>query len=92
MNKYHNDRIKNLSSLLKGLKVEQVRWFSNNDSANQMWYSRPVEIILEGGISLIPMQDEEGNDGGAISTNIKGFETLGVMPVNKYGYSNEENK
>ena len=87
MNKYHNDRIKHLSSLLKGLKVEEVKYYSDKECKDNMWYTRPVEIILEGGFSLIPVRDDECNDGGVISTNIRDFELLYGVPVGTEGVS-----
>jgi len=44
-----------------------------------MWYKRPITIHLEDGTILLPQMDDEGNDGGAIGTNIKELETIPVI-------------
>ena len=43
-----------------------------------MWYKTPIAIQLDNRIWLIPMADDEGNDGGSISTNI---ENLQIIPT-----------
>ena len=81
LNQSNKFMVKDLTQMLKGRKVEEIRWFSNKGCLDAMWNYRPVEIILEGGISLVPMADDEGNNGGAISTNIRNFETIYVTEV-----------
>jgi hypothetical protein len=44
----------------------------------QGWYRRPIQIRLEDGTWLTPSQDDEGNDGGSLYTNI---EKLPIIPV-----------
>ena len=43
-----------------------------------MWYKRPISILLDDKIWITPIMDDEGNDGGAMSTTIK---DLGTIPV-----------
>ena len=43
-----------------------------------MWYKKPIAICLDNRDWLIPTMDDEGNDGGSISTTIK---ELGTIPV-----------
>jgi len=59
---------------IDGKSVEQY-W---TDKIDNMWYKRPVAICLDNKYWLIPMMDDEGNDGGAISTT---FDDLGTIPV-----------
>ena len=41
--------------------------FLDEDSCEKMgWYKRPLEIIFDDGSTLIPMRDDEGNDGGSM--------------------------
>jgi len=42
---------------------------SEEDAEDMGWDSRPIQILLENGTWLTPQQDDEGNDGGSISTN-----------------------
>ena len=42
---------------------------SKKDAEEMDWYSRPIQILLSNGVWLTPQQDDEGNDGGSISTN-----------------------
>ena len=84
LNQSNKFMVKDLTQMLKGRKVEEIRWFSNKECLDAGWNHRPVEIILEGGISFVPMADDEGNNGGAISTNIPCMETLYVTEVD-YG-------
>ena len=48
------------------------------------WNCSAVNILVQNGkdgypIVLTPMQDDEGNDAGAIATNIDGIEILPVI-------------
>ena len=42
------------------------------------WHKRPIELKLDNGVLLTISQDDEGNDGGSIHTNIK---ELPIIPV-----------
>jgi hypothetical protein len=42
------------------------------------WHKRPIVLHLDNGVMLTMSQDDEGNDGGAIHTNIK---ELPIIPV-----------
>jgi hypothetical protein len=43
------------------------------------WTNQPCEIYLDNGTILTPSADDEGNDAGAIFTNIKEMPVLGVF-------------
>jgi hypothetical protein len=43
------------------------------------WYSKALVIIFTDGTYLFPSADDEGNDAGALFTNIKGLETIPVI-------------
>ena len=51
---------------------------SREDAEDMDWYNRPIQILLENGTWLTPQQDDEGNDGGSISTN---FPTLSIRYI-----------
>ena len=51
---------------LIGLKIVGVRYLTKEETDASAWYSAPIVIELEDGQALIPQQDDEGNDGGAL--------------------------
>ena len=63
---------------LVGKTITKVEYIPKEEADKSMWYKRPIAIQLDGGHWLVPMQDDEGNDGGAMSTT---FKDLGTIPV-----------
>jgi len=63
---------------LVGKTITKVEYLSDKEVGENMWYKTPIAIQLSDGEWLIPMMDDEGNDGGAISTTYK---ELGTIPV-----------
>ena len=63
---------------LVGRKITKVEYIGDDEMKDSMWYKRPIGICLDNRYWLIPMMDDEGNDGGAMSTT---FEDLSVIPV-----------
>jgi len=70
---------KRVSKLLVGRKIVRVEYTSEEDANEQDWDSRPVQIQLDNGIWLTPTSDDEGNNGGAIHTNLKGNSVIPVL-------------
>ena len=68
---------------LIGKKIVGVEWQSDEERDNMDWHSCAVKILVEnnGGnlIELIPMRDDEGNDAGAIATNMTPCHTIPVI-------------
>ena len=60
---------KKCEKILLGQKIVKVEYMSEEDAEDMGWDSRPIQILLENGSWLSPQEDDEGNDGGAISTN-----------------------
>jgi hypothetical protein len=77
-NKLELDWIKKISKLLVGKKIVKIQYMTKKDAEEQGWYRRPIQIRLENGTWLTPSQDDEGNDGGSLYTNI---EKLPIIPV-----------
>ena len=73
--KYWTDKI---SKHLVGKTITKVEYIGDDEMEESMWYKRPIAICLVNRHWLIPMSDDEGNDGGAISTT---FKELGTIPV-----------
>ena len=62
---------------LVGRKIIKVEWLSPKKSEKQLgWDQQPCEIFLDNGIILTPSRDDEGNNAGAIITNIKELPTI----------------
>ena len=69
---------------LVGRKIIGVEWQSEEEVDENDWNCSAVKILVQNGkdgnpIVLTPMQDDEGNDAGAIATNIVGIEILPVI-------------
>jgi hypothetical protein len=70
--------IKKISDQLVGRKIVKIEYCSEKEMEYQGWHNQPVQIKLDNGIWLTPTSDDEGNNGGAIHTNIK---ELPIIPV-----------
>jgi len=67
-----------ISDKLVGKKIVDVQYVTQDEVDDQDWSRRPIAIQLDDGNWLVPMSDDEGNDGGSITTT---FEDLQVIPV-----------
>ena len=74
--KYWTDLI---SKHLVGRRITKVEYIGDDEMQENMWYKKPIAIQLDGTHWLIPMMDDEGNDGGAIQTTISELETIPVI-------------
>ena len=69
---------KKIKAYLLNQKIVSIRYMPNKDADYQNWHKRPIQIKLSNGVWLPPSQDDEGNDGGSLHTNIK---ELPIIPV-----------
>lgn len=69
-----------LAQVLVGKTVVAVRYLNKAEHQESFsdWFSVPVVIQFDDGTYIIPMRDDEGNDGGALLTNLA---DLGTIPV-----------
>jgi hypothetical protein len=67
------------NKLLLGKRIIKVEYMGSKEAENTMWHNRPVRIILDDGTNILPMSDDEGNDGGALWLGNKNRED--VLPV-----------
>ena len=74
--KYWTDLI---SKHLVGKTITKVEYIDNAEMEENMWHKRPIAIQLDNKHWLIPMMDDEGNDGGAISPTIGELQTIPVI-------------
>jgi hypothetical protein len=72
--------IDTLNKHMVGQKITDVRWLTKEQTEDiaDYWYNQPIQITLENGVTLVPMSDDEGNEAGAMATNIPSMETIWV--------------
>ena len=69
---------KRIEKHLLGKSIIKIEYMSEKDSKEQGWHNRPIQLLLNNGVWLTMTSDDEGNNGGAIHTNI---EELPIIPV-----------
>ncbi len=70
---------KKIKKHLVGKKIIDVKWMTPRDAReNFAWSHQACEIYLEDGIILTPSMDDEGNNAGAIFTNLVDLPTIPV--------------
>jgi len=74
------EHIETLNKHMVGQKITDVRWLTKEqtEDISDYWYNQPIQITLENGVTLVPMSDDEGNEAGAMATNIPSMETIWV--------------
>ncbi len=68
-----------ISEKLVGRTIVKVEYLTQEETDKNYWYKRPIALVLDDGNWLIPMSDDEGNDGGSIATSFKELDTIPVM-------------
>jgi hypothetical protein len=51
---------------LVGRKITSVAWLDEDQTSEVGWVKRPIVITLDDDTDLIPVTDEEQNDGGVL--------------------------
>jgi len=57
---------KGAAAMLVGRTIKSVRYMKVEHAADQMWGRRPIQIELDDGIILYPVNGDAGNDPGAL--------------------------
>jgi len=70
---------KRIEKYLLGKSIIKLEYMSEEDAKKFGWSKRPIQILLNNGVWLTITQDDEGNNGGAIHTNIKKLEIIPVI-------------
>ena len=65
--------------VLLGKKIVRVEYMNETEADNYGWSKRPITFVLDDDTRLIVMQDDEGNDGGALAYLNEGVDS--VLPV-----------
>ena len=69
---------KQIADFLVGKTIKEVRYMTQKECTDMMWYNRPLAIFFTDGTYIFPSADDEGNDGGALFTS---SDKLPVIPV-----------
>ena len=69
--------IKKLNNALVGEKITKIRYLSNAEKMALGWFHKAPVIELTNGILLFPSTDCEGNDAGALFTNLEMLPVVG---------------
>jgi hypothetical protein len=67
------------NKLLKGRRIVGVRFMTAEEAEDSGFMSRPPVIVLDNGVAIFPMADDEGNDAGALATTSKDLPTIPVF-------------
>lgn len=74
------EHAKSFNKLLKGKTIKYVSYLSETEAKDMGWYHRPLILNFTDGSCLLPMSDDEGNNGGAMSYADKnGCKTIYVI-------------
>lgn len=68
-----------IANKLVGKTIKDVFYLNPREAEDIGWYSRPIVLRLDDDTFLIPMMDDEGNDGGAMSYTDDELPTIPVM-------------
>ena len=66
MNRTDKEHAENMRAALEGRQIVRVRYMTKEEADGWGWYKRPLVFLLDDKSFLVPMRDDEGNDGGAI--------------------------
>jgi hypothetical protein len=66
------------AKILVGKTIKETRYMTDKEAEEFGWYKKPLVIVFTDGTYIIPMMDDEGNDGGSLegSTDELMFPTL----------------
>tara|TARA_R100000655_G_C2974830_1_gene190958 strand:+ start:703 stop:939 length:237 start_codon:yes stop_codon:yes gene_type:complete len=68
-----------IQKYIVGQKIKSVKWLTPKRARDDLgWDYQPVEITLENGVKFVPSADDEGNQAGAIFTNLVDLPILWV--------------
>ena len=70
------DQIPHSFKQLIGKTIAKIEYLSNEECNELMWFSKPVAIVFTDGTFMIPVADDEGNDGGVLWYEGEGSTTI----------------
>jgi hypothetical protein len=75
--------------VLVGKTIKEVRYMTDAEAEDSMWYHKPLVIFFTDGTYIYPMADDEGNDAGSIFGSSNEL-TFPVIRVNETYKMDEE--
>ena len=68
------------AQILVGKTIKETRYMTDEEAEKFGWYKKPLIIIFTDGTYIMPMMDDEGNDGGSLegSKDELSFPTLNL--------------
>ena len=63
---------------LVGRRIVKIDYMDKEETREFGWFHSAINIHLDNGFILSPMQDDEANGAGAMCTNIKGLQPIPV--------------
>lgn len=70
---------KRVAQAFEGRKIVRVRWMTVEEASDFGLSARPCVFYLDDGTNFFPMSDDEGNNGGALSTSLEDLPTVPVF-------------
>ena len=55
-----------MTKALVGKKIQTVRYMTSEEAKESGWSKQPLLIQLDDGLTIIPLADDEANDGGSL--------------------------
>ena len=55
------------NNVLLNRSIVKVEYMQDKECNDYMWFKKPITFVLDNGTRVIAMQDDEGNDGGALT-------------------------
>jgi hypothetical protein len=68
-----------IAKKLVGRKIVDIRYLTVEEAEMSGWNNQPICLFLDNGEWIVPMSDDEGNDGGAMATSYEKLSTIPVM-------------
>ena len=68
-----------IAKALVGKKIANVRYLTDKEQQGMGWFRKALVVIFTDGTYMFPSADDEGNDAGALYTNIKGLDIIPVI-------------
>ena len=65
-----------IKKVLLNRKIVGVRYMDEVEVEGLGWYKQAIVLILDNGVQIFPMSDDEGNNAGALATTDKRLETI----------------
>ena len=69
---------RNANKVIKNSIVKEIRWMTQKEVDDYGWLRSAPVIEFTNGLTIIASMDDEGNDAGALLTNLR---DLSVLPV-----------